>query len=100
MRSKEVLKPSILMSAILIVTLFVSAAPAAAQQEGILDRFSNNGRDGYEPAAGVIFDAAGKSLRHNGRRGHGTFMRARGGLWDSFSVNAEGGRRLDREDSA
>jgi uncharacterized repeat protein (TIGR03803 family) len=32
---------------------------AAAQTEMLLHGFNNNGKDGYEPRAGVVFDAAG-----------------------------------------
>ena len=57
----RVKRPSIGLRAALAIfaaTLFVTSTWAAAQ-ERVLHNFNNNGTDGLEPYAGLIFDAAG-----------------------------------------
>jgi uncharacterized repeat protein (TIGR03803 family) len=44
---------------IFAMTLLVPGTRAAAQQEKVLHNFSNNGKDGSAPQAGLVFDAAG-----------------------------------------
>jgi uncharacterized repeat protein (TIGR03803 family) len=41
------------------VTLLLTGTHAVAQQEIVLHNFDNNGKDGFGPVSGLIFDAAG-----------------------------------------
>jgi len=52
--------PYTLISTLAVVAiLLVITKPAVAEKEKILHSFNNNGKDGTEPAAGLIFDASG-----------------------------------------
>jgi uncharacterized repeat protein (TIGR03803 family) len=59
MRGKKSFSGTTLILAIFAVTLFASGTRAAAQEEKLLHSFNINGKDGVNPASGVIFDAAG-----------------------------------------
>ena len=65
-----------LVLAIFTVTLLVPGTEAAAQEAKVLHNFSNNGKDGFAPYAGVIFDAAGNL--------YGTTLQ--GGAYDQGTV--------------
>lgn len=45
--------------AIFAVAALMAGTGAAAQEEGVLHDFNNDGKDGYAPEAGLISDAAG-----------------------------------------
>jgi uncharacterized repeat protein (TIGR03803 family) len=59
MRSPKLSIGSTLTFATLAVAVLLAGTNAAAQQVKILHSFQFNGRGGFEPNAGVIFDAAG-----------------------------------------
>ena len=42
-----------------LVLLFLAGTPLAAAQETVLHVFDNNGTDGFQPNAGLVFDAQG-----------------------------------------
>lgn len=46
-------------AAILVLMMFGAAERAAAQQETVLHNFHDNGKDGVDPKAGLVFDTAG-----------------------------------------
>jgi uncharacterized repeat protein (TIGR03803 family) len=50
---------SAVMLAAFAMAMLVLATTAAAQTEKILHNFNNNGKDGADPAAGLIFDSTG-----------------------------------------
>lgn len=45
--------------ALVVLTVFGTTAPSAAQQETVLHSFDDNGTDGYLPVSGLTIDAAG-----------------------------------------
>src|ERR1017187_5420046 len=73
--------------AIIAATLFVTSTWATAQEK-VLHNFNNNGTEGYEPLAGLIFDAAGNlhgTTYVGGSYGYGTAFEltpAGGGTWN------------------
>ncbi len=43
------------------MTLLVPGTRAAAQEEKLLHSFNNNGKDGFDPYSGLIFDPSKRS---------------------------------------
>ncbi len=105
MRGNKSSSGTILILAIVAVTLFTPDMRAAAQQEKLLHSFNINGKDGVNPISGVIFDALGNlygmTIAGGSAGGGGTVYEltpAAGGVWtesilQSFSDGVVGGQQ-------
>ncbi len=59
MRSKKLPSENRVLLVIFCTALFAAGTCSAAQQEKVLHSFDANGKDGYDPESGLIFDAVG-----------------------------------------
>jgi uncharacterized repeat protein (TIGR03803 family) len=86
---------------ILTTTLVMAGTRAVAQAEGVLHNFNNNGKDGYSPYAGLIFDGAGNlygTTEPGGAYGKGTvfeLLPSAGGGWTEKRLHSFGANSTD-----
>jgi len=82
--------------AILVVTLLVTSTRAVAPAEKVLHSFNDNGKDGSNPYAALIFDGSGNlygTTQYGGKYGYGTAFELSpktGGGWTETVLHSFG----------